>query len=370
MLARRRAATCTPTTPTTAPCTSGTSGTASTTPPTATHVPRFVRGVRLPGAAGLVDPDPRRARRRRSRPGLTRRCCCTRRPRTATPSSTAASSRTSRVPDDFDDWHWADASCNQARAVAVRRRALPLAGAPRLHRHDRLAAQRLLAGDLLGRGRRRRAAQAAVVRAAARLRRPAAHRAAAATATPGRRGASTTPTSRGRATLPRAARAARRHGARLGAVASPSRPGRCTSPRCRATCACPATRHPRCSSSTSVAGAAVHTWVEDVDLALDPAPARRGRWPPSQVATGSTSRRAASRKDVTLLVDRVDPDAVVDAALVDPAGRRVRHVPRAHRGRRRRGSARAGHRCCAAPTTWWCGGRSGLRSGRDQPQPQ
>ena len=57
----------------------------------------------------------------------------------------------------------------------ARRRALPVATG-RLHGHDRLAAQRLLAGDLLGGGRRRRPPQAAVVRAAPRLRRPAAHR--------------------------------------------------------------------------------------------------------------------------------------------------------------------------------------------------
>ena len=58
---------------------------------------------------------------------------------------------------DFDDWHYLT-QLNQARAIAARRRALPLAPG-RLHGHHRLAAQRLLAGHLLGRRRRRRAAQ-------------------------------------------------------------------------------------------------------------------------------------------------------------------------------------------------------------------
>ena len=62
--------------------------------------------VRLPGPAGLVDADPRRPRRARCGP-TPPGCCCTRRPRTATPSSPAGCSRTSRVPADMDDWHWA-----------------------------------------------------------------------------------------------------------------------------------------------------------------------------------------------------------------------------------------------------------------------
>ena len=73
--------------------------------------------------------------------------------------------RTCRVPERLRRLALRSPSCNQARAVAVRRRALPVARAA-LHGHDRLAAQRLLAGHVLGGHRRRRAAQAALVRAA------------------------------------------------------------------------------------------------------------------------------------------------------------------------------------------------------------
>ena len=64
----------------------------------------------------------------------------------------------------------------------------------------------------------------------------------------------------------------------------------------------------------------VHTWAEDVDLDLDPAPldvvvvAEPGGY-----RVDVTARSLA--EDVTLLVDRLDPDAVVDDALVTlPAG--------------------------------------------------
>ena len=72
------------------------------------------------------------------------------------------------APDDVTDWHWAT-QLNQARAVALRRGALPIA-APALHGHHRVAAQRLLAGDLVGGDRRRRAQEAALVRPARRVR--------------------------------------------------------------------------------------------------------------------------------------------------------------------------------------------------------
>ena len=84
-------------------------------------------GVRLPGPAGLVDPDPRRARRPAAT-RLARRCCCTRRPRTATPSSTRGWRRTSACPADIDDWHWAT-SAEPGQGRRLRRGALPLLGA-------------------------------------------------------------------------------------------------------------------------------------------------------------------------------------------------------------------------------------------------
>ena len=65
---------------------------------------------------------------------------------------------------------------------------------------------------------------------------------------------------------------------------------------------------------------AVHTWVEDVDLALDPSPVRARAHPvPDGYEVQVTARSLV--RDLTLLVDRLDPDAVVDEALVTlPAG--------------------------------------------------
>ena len=77
-----------------------------------------------------------------------------------------------------------DAAAGQGRRL--RRGALPLLGTT-LQRHDRVAAQRLLAGDLVGRRGRRRTAQAAVVRPPACLRRAPADRPAPRW-DPGRRG--------------------------------------------------------------------------------------------------------------------------------------------------------------------------------------
>ncbi|KQR10575.1 glycoside hydrolase family 2 protein [Cellulomonas sp. Leaf334] len=64
----------------------------------------------------------------------------------------------------------------------------------------------------------------------------------------------------------------------------------------------------------------VHTWVEDVDLALEP-DAVRASVTPVQDGYRVDVRATSFARDVTLLVDRLDPDAVVDTALVDiPAG--------------------------------------------------
>ena len=60
---------------------------------------------------------------------------------------------------------------------------------------------------------------------------------------------------------------------------------------------------------------AVHTWVEDVDLALDPAPLDVRVHPVQDGYEVEVTARSLAR-DVTLLVDRLDPDATVDEALV------------------------------------------------------
>ncbi|GIG40040.1 glycoside hydrolase family 2 protein [Cellulomonas phragmiteti] len=68
---------------------------------------------------------------------------------------------------------------------------------------------------------------------------------------------------------------------------------------------------------------AVHTWLEDVDLALDPA-AYDARVHPVQDGYDVEVTARSLVRDLTLLVDRLDPDAAVDEALVTlPAGART-----------------------------------------------
>lgn len=64
----------------------------------------------------------------------------------------------------------------------------------------------------------------------------------------------------------------------------------------------------------------VHAWVEDVDLALDADALHAAVTPVQDGYRVDVTARSLAR-DVTLLADRLDPDAVVDTALVDiPAG--------------------------------------------------
>lgn len=63
----------------------------------------------------------------------------------------------------------------------------------------------------------------------------------------------------------------------------------------------------------------VHTWAEDVDLDLDPAPLRASVTPVQDGYRVDVTASSLAR-DVTLLVDRLDPDALVDTALVDVPG--------------------------------------------------
>jgi len=64
----------------------------------------------------------------------------------------------------------------------------------------------------------------------------------------------------------------------------------------------------------------VHTWVEDVDLALEPAPFDARVHPVQDGYEVEVTARSLVR-DLTLLADRLDPDATVDDALVTlPAG--------------------------------------------------
>ncbi|MGY4645590.1 glycoside hydrolase family 2 protein [Cellulomonas sp. URHB0016] len=67
----------------------------------------------------------------------------------------------------------------------------------------------------------------------------------------------------------------------------------------------------------------VHTWVDDVDLRLDPRPLR-ATVSPEQDGYRVDVHATSLARAVTLLVDRLDPDAVVDDAVVDvPAGTSV-----------------------------------------------
>jgi len=66
-----------------------------------------------------------------------------------------------------------------------------------------------------------------------------------------------------------------------------------------------------------------HLWAEDVDLDLDPSPVEAVATPADGGYRVDVTARSLAR-DVTLLVDRLDPDAVVDDALVTlPAGARA-----------------------------------------------
>ncbi|MCC2318086.1 glycoside hydrolase family 2 protein [Cellulomonas chengniuliangii] len=68
---------------------------------------------------------------------------------------------------------------------------------------------------------------------------------------------------------------------------------------------------------------AVHLWAEDLDLDLDPSPVEAVATPADGGYRVDVTARSLAR-DVTLLVDRLDPDAVVDDALVTlPAGARA-----------------------------------------------
>lgn len=73
---------------------------------------------------------------------------------------------------------------------------------------------------------------------------------------------------------------------------------------------------------------ALHVFVEDVDSALDPAPVTATAEPISGGYRVLVSAHSTAR-DVTLLPDRLAPDAVVDEALVDmPAGATVEFTVR------------------------------------------
>ena len=124
--------------------------------------PALRRRVRLPGAPGVRDAAPG-ALRRPARARLARHGPPPEGRRRRREARSAAWPTTCRRPRDFDDWHYLT-QLNQARAVALgieHFRSLR----PALHGHDHVAAQRLLAGHLVGGGRRRRAQEAALVRA-------------------------------------------------------------------------------------------------------------------------------------------------------------------------------------------------------------
>ena len=180
----------------TARCTSGSSGTSRTGTTYRDVRPAVRRRVRLAGAAGLVDPDPRHQRR----PADARVAGDDRAPEgrsTGTSSSPSGLLPHYRVPDDMETWHWA-MQLNQANAVSLRARA----GSARWRRTPPGAVVWQLndcwpvtswAAD-----RRRRPREAALLRPAQRLRAPGRDAAAGRRRPAGGRSA-TTPTTHGRA---------------------------------------------------------------------------------------------------------------------------------------------------------------------------
>ena len=281
----------------------------------------------------------------RSRPRTTRPSCCTRRPTTATASSTAAWRRTSACPTTSPTGTGPPSSTRPGRSPHAHH-ALPLVVAAH-RRRDRLAAQRLLAGHVVGRGRRRRAAQAAVVRAAGGVRRPPAHRAARGPGRPATRcvvavvNDTDQPLGRDAASCAGSASTARVL-ADGGRRRSPSRRGRCTWSRCRPTLR--GARRPgiaRCWSPSLGGAAARCTPGSRTSTSRSTRPrstssvaAEPGRLPGRRHGASPRQGRHPARRP-----DR--PGRRRRRRARDPAGRRVRHLPRAHRGRRRRGRARA-----------------------------
>ena len=268
---------------TTAPATSGTSGTALDYTHYRDHIPRFcaefgfqgpptwatlTRWIHdeplTPDLARVPAPPEGRGRQRQARP----------RP----------GSRTCRCPDDFERLALGD-TAQPGAGRRVRRRALPLLVAAH-RRGTRLAAQRLLAGHLVGRRGRRRTAQAPLVRAQARVRAAAADRAAAQTADPHWSRSTTRPAVDG--CDPRwRGRPSPATSWRPPSCRSLSRPGRSPLVDLPTTCSRPSTRE-REVLVAAVGGVRVHhLFAEDRDLAYDPAPSppRSRPWP---AATGST----------------------------------------------------------------------------------
>ncbi|MFI2755179.1 glycoside hydrolase family 2 protein [Cellulomonas sp. P22] len=84
--------------------------------------------------------------------------------------------------------------------------------------------------------------------------------------------------------------------------------------------AVPAERHREVLVAALGTSRVVHLWAEDVELALDPSPVQATATPAVGGYRVDVTARSLAR-DVTLLVDRLDPGATVDDALVTlPAG--------------------------------------------------
>ena len=223
-----------------------------------------------------------------------------------------------RVPDDMETWHWAMHAQPGERRL-VRPRLVPLAGPAHLGRRG-VAAQRLLAGHVVGRRRRRRAGEAALVRPAQRLRAPGGDGAA------GRRGPAGGARQRhrrrvggrGGAHPPRV----RRHGARHGPDA-----GRGRRRGSRSLDVPPDVAgfgHPAGELVVAEGLGTRGLWFPaeprhselrlpavgvDVDVAEPGGPAGEG-------VTEVTVTAEVLLRDVTLLVDKLHPGATVDQGLV------------------------------------------------------
>ena len=267
------------------------------------------------------------------------------------------------VPEDFAGLALGRPAQPGARRP-VRHRALPLLVAP--HRGlDRLAAQRLLAGHLVGGDRRRRAPQAALVRAAGPPTRRACSPCSRARVARSSR-SSTRPPSSGRASSACRASGSTAPSSPRRTSRSPSGPGRSASSPCRRTVATPADPAREVLVVRLGGLQTVHTWVEDVDLALDPDPLRASVTPVQDGYRVDVTATSLAR-DVTLLVDRLDPDARRRHRPRRHPGGHHRLVPRAHPRDVRPRRASPAPPCCAPPTTWCSPGSAHVTSPSRRP---
>ncbi|MFC7614077.1 glycoside hydrolase family 2 protein [Actinokineospora soli] len=232
----------------------------------------------------------------------------TRRPRTATSSSTAASPGTCRSPRRSPTGTGRPSSTRPARSASPSSTSGPGGRAPR---RAGLAAQRLLAGHVLGGDRQRGTAQTAVLRPPAGLRAPPAHRPAPRRRARRRRGQRHRRAVDGELAVRRLAFS----GDVLAEAALPLDVAERAADRVDLPPVVLAGADTDLLVVTAGDVRAVHTFAEDIALPYA-ADALAAEVSPTDDGYRVRVTASAFARDVALLADRAAPDAVVDDALV------------------------------------------------------